>query len=501
MGVMFKAFSRTGFFAGMSGFFMGRTPQSQGNQLMGGSHMYMQNHGKIYFFFAVALIFICQIFTGCSSSSSNDTPGINLTNDADHDGLPDELESSVGEILSMTDGSVNADKADMMIDAYEKFGDRLPYSRKVRAIHQEIADLYASYEALPVDEKTEEAFLRLKEQLEINFQELSEDKTYAAIQDYMEEILKSDSGDPATEAWAGNEKWDSLRRGDVMLIKSPDLDWHQRFYVWKYSHAGVYNGNNLVYEAIGEGVALRPLSKWKKDGVYVGLGRSNVKSESEVCAKLDELYGTFGDGNTTAYNYIIPMKTSCVNMLKFKDAPRYRENALYCSQLVWWLHNYLLGYDIDSNDERYYMTLIAQVQRARYVVNVLLIPGVLPDEIALSQYIDMYAVGPNITAVVKPSAIICSSPEPLESGRKITFTAKGASSPDGREIEYNFKVETCSDGSWSIMSNNWQTGSSLYLILPEGQGIENVSISVRVREKDVQGSESGWYSHSYNVEE
>lgn len=463
--------------------------------------MNTRNRDKNYIYFVIAVISIGLLFTGCSSSSSNNEPAVNLTYDADHDGLPDELQSSVKDILSMTDGRVDSDNADMMFDAYKSFGDRFPYSKRVREVQQEISELYTGYEALPVDEKTEEAFLRLKEQLKTKFLELSEDETYVAIQDYMDEILEQASGDAVTEAWAGNEKWENLRRGDVMLIKSPDLDWHQQFYVWKYSHAGVYNGNNLVYEAVGEGVALRPLSKWKKAGVYVGLGRSNMKSETEVCAKLDELYGTFGGDNTTAYNYIIPMKTSCTNMLKFKDAPRYRENALYCSQLVWWLHNYLLGYDIDSNDERYYAALIAQAPLARYLVKVLLIPGVLPDEIAFSPYINMYAAGPNITPVVIPSSIICSSTEPLNCGEYIEFSASGASSPDGREIEYNFKVEICTDSGWSILSNKWQAGSALGLRLSEGQDIENISVSVRIREKGVEGSESGWYSRSYIVEE
>lgn len=450
--------------------------------------------------FFLILIFILAL-SGCSSSSSNDAPVVSLTYDADHDGLPDELESLVNDILAMTDGSVDESDADRLAGAYENFGDSLPYSSEVRRLQLEIADLYAAFDALPDDEKNEEAFLKLKEQTDLRFERLIEDETYSAVQDYMHEILEEASGDAETEAWAGNEKWESLRRGDVMLIKSPDLDWHQQFYVWKYSHAGVYNGNNLVYEAIGEGVALRPLSKWKKEGVYVGLGRSNVKSETEVCAKLDELYGTFGNDNTTAYNFIIPMKTSCVNMLKFKDAPRYRENALYCSQLVWWLHNYLLGYDIDSNDERYYTALIAQVPLARYLVKVLLIPGVLPDEIALSKYIDMYAVGPNTTAVVKPSSITCSSSEPLINGETAEFTAGGASSPDGRDIEYNFKVEVMADGIWKIIHNKWQEGSELDLTIPDGQGIENVSVSVRIREKDVEGSESGWYSKSFEAVE
>ena len=458
---------------------------------------YMQKHDRIYVYFVLAVISIGLLFIGCSSSSSNNEPAISLSYDNDHDGLPDELESSVGDILSMTDGSVDAENVDMMIDAYKKFGDKLPYSLRVREIQQEISELYTAYEALPVDEKTEEAFLRLKELLGTKYKELLADKTYAVVQDYMEEILENASGDASSEAWAGNEKWDSLRRGDVMLIKSPDLDWHQQFYVWKYSHAGVYNGNDLVYEAVGAGVALRPLSKWKKTGVFVGLGRSKVKSESEVCAKLDELYTTFGNDNATAYNYIIPMKTSCTNVLKFKDAPRYRENALYCSQLAWWLHNYLLGYDIDSNDERYYTALIAQTPLARYLVKILLIPGVLPDEIAFSQYIDMYAVGPNITALVKPSTLACSEPEPIKCGESTTFTAGGASSPDGRYIEYNFRVEVMADGTWKIIHNEWQEISEIDLAIPEGQGIENVSVSVRIREKDVEGSESGWYSRSF----
>jgi hypothetical protein len=448
-------------------------------------------------------IFLCILFIGCSSSSSNDDPAINLSYDKDNDGIPDELKASVEGILDLNGGgrSVDEGDADELAALYENFGDSLPYSKRVRELQKEIAGLYDAYNALPDDEKTEEVFLRLQEEIGSRMDQLYEDDTFEAVQDYMHEILEGASGEAATEAWAGNEKWDSLKRGDVMLIKSPDLDWHQQFYVWKYSHAGVYNGNNLVYEAVGEGVALRPISKWKKAGVYVGLGRSNVKSETEVSAKLDELYSTFGGDNTTAYNYIIPMKTSCTNMLKFKDAPRYRENALYCSQLVWWLHNYLLGYDIDSNDERYYTAIIAQAPLARYLVKVLLIPGVLPDEIAFSPYINMYAAGPNITPGVKPSSIICSSSEPLSCDEDIEFSAEGASSPDGREIEYNFKVEIYTDGSWSIMSNKWQAGSDLNLELPEGEDIENVSVSVRIREKGVEGSESGWYSQSYSVEQ
>jgi hypothetical protein len=446
----------------------------------------------------IFLFFIVIMTSGCSSSSGNDAPAVSLCTDADHNGIPDDLEAGVARLLSAADdGSVDSGDEEAFEEALASFGESLPYSNRVRKIQQEIANLNAEYEALPAEEKTGENYEVLQSELIRLFGELEEDETFVQIHDYMEDILENSvSGEAATEDFSGNEKWDSLKRGDVMLIKSPDLDAHQYLYVWKYSHAGVYNGNDLVYESVSAGVALRPLSKWKRAGLFTGLGRSKVKTETEVCAKLDELIGEFGDENATAYNYLIPLKNSCNNWLWFKDSPRYREKALYCSQLVWWLHNNLLGYDIDSNDPRYYAGLIAQVPPAKLIVKFVLVPGVMPDEIAFSPYINMYAVGSNCTAVVKPSSASLVGAGFVISGQSALFEASGASSPDGRVLEYNFKVEASSGGTWNIIHNNWQAGSVVKVNIPASS---QVSVSVRVREKECPDNESAWYTKTFDV--
>jgi uncharacterized protein YycO len=150
------------------------------------------------------------------------------------------------------------------------------------------------------------------------------------------------------------------------------LNW---IYARTYSHAGVYNGNSMVYESQADGVKLQPLAHWQEPGHQVGLGYNNQRSEADVQAALDWAETTYKTDGATPYNYVIPDK--------------WTDSKLYCSQLVWKIHSHL-GVDLDSNNF-WYITWISLNVGA--IGTSLAIPGVMPDEVALSDYVTIYSAG------------------------------------------------------------------------------------------------------------
>jgi uncharacterized protein YycO len=169
--------------------------------------------------------------------------------------------------------------------------------------------------------------------------------------------------------------WRKLKRGDIMLVFGND--WRAWIYAMKYSHAGNYDGSQRVYESNpSDGVRLKPLSNWQRPNIYIGLGRNNKKSESQVRGALDWAKGKYGDGRTP-YNYVYPDK--------------WTDSRLYCSQLVWKIHKYL-GVDLDSNNWGYFVWAAARF--GAWILGVIG-PGVAPDEIGLSPSVAIYAEGWN----------------------------------------------------------------------------------------------------------
>lgn len=162
--------------------------------------------------------------------------------------------------------------------------------------------------------------------------------------------------------------WNWLWVGDVMHINNKKFF---NAYALYYSHSGTYNGNNTVYESNSDGVRLRPLSSWQQ-GQPVALGYTSGKSSSEVAAALSWAKNKYGTDGRTPYNWNFLNKTT--------------DSALYCSQLVWKIHQYM-GLNVDSNHWTYVAFLTA---RYGAVGTTFAFAAVAPDEVFLSDKIIYY---------------------------------------------------------------------------------------------------------------
>lgn len=170
---------------------------------------------------------------------------------------------------------------------------------------------------------------------------------------------------------ASTVRWDLLRRGDIMHVNNKKFF---NLYALYYSHSGMYDGGNLVYDSNTDGVRLRPLSDWQQ-GQPVALGYNNRRTYSERVAALDWAKNRYGTDGSTPYNW------------NFLD--KQTDSALYCSQLVWKTNLYL-GDDLDSNDADYAWFLFI---RYGLVGLIFAYYAVAPDEIFLSPLVTYYSVG------------------------------------------------------------------------------------------------------------
>jgi hypothetical protein len=177
--------------------------------------------------------------------------------------------------------------------------------------------------------------------------------------------------------------YEKLQRGDVMLLRSQG----SFLFPWTvyYSHAGTYDGNNMVYESVKSGVQLGPLQHWKERGTRVGLGRSTASSAQQVVTALDQAQSRYGTNRKTPYNFVFPDKT--------------RDDAIYCSQLSWKIHR-SLGVDLDSNDWRWFAqvglkNLYAGAPAIGVLIPTVLVPAIAPDEIYYSRNVSFYSEGDN----------------------------------------------------------------------------------------------------------
>lgn len=174
-----------------------------------------------------------------------------------------------------------------------------------------------------------------------------------------------------TVAVASTVRWDLLRRGDIMHVNNKKFF---NLYALYYSHSGIYDGGNLVYDSNTDGVRLRPLSDWQQ-GQPVALGYNNRRTYSERVAALDWAKARYGTDGSTPYNW---------NFLN-----KQTDSSLYCSQLVWKTNLYL-GDDLDSNDGDYAWFLFI---RYGLVGLTFAYYAVAPDEIYLSPLVTYYSVG------------------------------------------------------------------------------------------------------------
>lgn len=162
--------------------------------------------------------------------------------------------------------------------------------------------------------------------------------------------------------------WHLLLPGDIMHINNKKFF---NIYAMYYSHSGIYNGNNTVYESNSDGVRVLPLSSWQQ-GQPVALGYTRNRSHSQVVAALNWAKATYGTDGRTPYNWNFLNKTT--------------DSALYCSQLVWKMHQYM-GIDVDSNHWAYALYLTAKFGA---VGTTFALAAVAPDEIYLSDEIVYY---------------------------------------------------------------------------------------------------------------
>jgi hypothetical protein len=246
--------------------------------------------------------------------------------------------------------------------------ERIPYSPKIRELQKKAEELYTS---LKGDENTSRA---VNAGMQDILTEMLKDPGYVEIQNNLKDLLIPAEPE-TTKAISG---FSNLKRGDVMCVRSGLFDWMMFIYAMTFSHTGNYDGDDMVYESLPDGVRLQPLSLWKQSGQYIALGRNNKKSSTSVQSALDWAKGKYGTFGTTPYNYFYPDK--------------WTDDRLYCSQLTYKIHMHA-GTDLDSNDWTYHLWIALRL--GLWAVPAIALPAVAPDEVYLSPHLSIYAIGWN----------------------------------------------------------------------------------------------------------
>jgi Permuted papain-like amidase enzyme, YaeF/YiiX, C92 family len=324
------------------------------------------------------------------------SPGaIDLTKDADGDGLPDELETGVDAARAIASGGdpnqLDDDELDPFAAVIMDLADRLPLSARTRKDQRHILELTAELNTAGPRKAR-----RILRRIGRREGELLKDPNLELVMKSLDQMLGPATADDGTAAGipaavvptrrpapTGKPAFEQLQRGDVMLLRSRG----SFLFPWTvyYSHAGTYDGNNMVYESLGSGVQLGPLQHWKERGTRVALGRSTKSSQPQVVAALDQAKSRYGTNKKTPYNFLFPNKT--------------RDDAIYCSQLTWKIHK-SLGVDLDSNDWRWFLqvglkNIYATPVGIGTLIPTVLIPAVAPDEVYYSPNVSFYSQGDN----------------------------------------------------------------------------------------------------------
>ncbi len=290
-----------------------------------------------------------------------DGPSIDLR-DGNRDGIPDALVIEVNRIARSPDKM--AAIADLV--------NRLPYAPETRALQEKAAQLQARLAKVQDDREAQQILGELR----VLSEQMMADPNYAqTIQGltamFAPQGLREGRG-------LDSVRWGDLRRGHIMLVRSGLWDWFMFIYAMWYSHAGNYDGNNLVYESSTDGVRLKPLSRWQQPGQYIGLGYDNKRTEAQVRSALDWAKDFYGTDGRTPYNYFYPDK--------------WTDSRLYCSQLTWKIHSHL-GVNLDSNAWQYQLWIAARW--GWWAVYAVSLPAVAPDEVWLDGDVTMYSTGWN----------------------------------------------------------------------------------------------------------
>jgi hypothetical protein len=384
-------------------------------------------------FLAWTLVLSLLILPQQSFAQANSVTAIDLVTDLDQDGLPDALVKEVYQIheqvangmfgqFTTTDGISAASEVaapTSFTQTLDQLVARLPYSPQTR---QALAQSQPLQQRL-LNASSQEEYAALAEELHALNQVMMTDSAYATTirtldvlfnereiqrprlnntlfipvltttagtsqatlveeeQSRMRATMASTDINP--DAVVNGPRWNWLWAGDTLFIRGGGWSSvpNRILYCSKYCHAGTYNGNNLVFESNpGKGVRLLPLIAWKARGAYVGIGWNDYVSnlrERQALNWAKNKWGAEKNSHRTNYNYM------------FTD--KWTDARLYCSQLVWKQHQWL-GYNVDSNNWAYLMSMYSRWGYAGFAIAW---SGVMPDEVALSSVMYIYTQGYN----------------------------------------------------------------------------------------------------------
>ncbi len=319
------------------------------------------------------ILFASQGLGTQSVMSEGDAPAgqvkIDLQTDGNGDGLPDELVAEIEQLTARF--ATDLDKGDQQeaLAAIAELVGKLPLSDATLDTHDRAKELLTQ-QAATTDPDEKSALAQQVDQLLQDAE--SVDPAYQVALSTVRHMAGAQSGVQASDEIAPD--FSQLQPGDILLSRGSNvyLNW---FYAQHYSHAGIYDGNGMVYESNSDGVWLKPLAKWQEPGHQVALARINNLPVEEVLAALAWAKATYKADGSTQYNHDIPDK--------------WVEDKLYCSQLVWKIIDHA-GVDVDSNDIWYLMWITT---RLGPIGPDFALPAVLPDEVAMSDHLQIYSSG------------------------------------------------------------------------------------------------------------
>jgi len=315
---------------------------------------------------------------------------IDLSQDADGDGLPDELVDAIDQILHSAPSEQTAAIFEMVR--------RLPYSQRTLDLQAKVAVASLQLDVCTLtDAERDKLAMKVQDFLDA----MMTDPGYARAQEAIQAILTKDfevqfpvpplAAVPACELTGtltgplcvgfnltenqscvlrqvttgdivcllietspipielppGPElNWDRLSMGDLVLRRAIDRTWQTLIYAIFYTHSATWNGDRQLYEAIRQGVVLTRLDDWITGADDVAIGFNNVTGEfqAEGLSWAKERYGTDG---RTRFDFLRHFN-------KEKDS-----QGLYCSQLNWLIHRHI-AVDIDSQDSRVAIGMVAK---------------------------------------------------------------------------------------------------------------------------------------------
>lgn len=340
------------------------------------------------------------LVSGCGGGDNSKKP-IDLITDNDADKIPDELEQAVKATMKIADrenpGTLDPEEESDFFNAINDIGARLPFAKETIRRLEEIETLSRKFEGVQDEQELNDLLAKLSA-LE---DELLEDPNYKIFDKALSKIPELNPapvGLPASSRSAkmsyrstATSGFEQLERGDIMLVHSGGIG-NLFPWAWHFTHAGIYDGNNTVYESISSGVQLQSIEAWK-DKQYYGFARNKVKPQSEVIASLENAKLKYGIDGKTKYNINFPSK--------------YKDDALYCSQLAWKIQQGV-GVDIDSNSLKWFALMslkfspvyalspIAAASANAALIATVLRPAVAPDEIFYAtDSLDFYYIGKN----------------------------------------------------------------------------------------------------------